>query len=308
VKLSEGKIGIEKGRAIVTIGMFDGVHLGHMSLINEVISIAKRSGGESVAITFSPHPRVFINGSSTKLSFLTSLEEKAVLLGKAGLDHLLVLPFTEKLRLMTACEFVDKILVGQLGIRHLVIGFNHTFGYGGGGDSAILSECADKYGFDASRMPARIVDGLPVSSTIIRKNLDSGNLEKANSLLGYEYFLRGMVVEGKKIGRILGYPTANIEPDYKYKLIPAEGVYAADCTIDEKDYKSMLYIGKRPTIEPSGERRIEVNIFDFEGDLYGKSLTVTFKHRIRGDMKFDNRDLLMEQIAKDKIEALRLLA
>lgn len=307
MKRHKQNIKIEAGRAVVTIGMFDGVHRGHASLISRVVENAVSTGGESVAITFEPHPRILLSGGDLNLKFLTSLEEKSYLLEKAGLDHLLVLKFDDEMRRMSACDFVEKILVGMLGLKQLVVGFDHHFGYRGAGDNTTLSDCAGRFGFDVSRLDALVDEDLSVSSTRIREYLEAGELISANRLLGYEYILQGRVVEGQRIGRGMGYPTANIEPDYNYKLIPADGVYAVEVGAGNRVYKSMLYIGSRPTLEEGGKRVIEANLFDFEGDLYGKRLRIIFKHRIRGDIKFSSRELLRQQIARDKEETLQLL-
>lgn len=307
MKVSGGNIKIEKGIAVVTIGMFDGVHRGHMRLLENVISRATATGGESVAITFEPHPRIVLSGGDINLRFLTSLDEKSALLKRTGLDHLIVLPFTQEIRMMSACDFVEKVLVRSIGLKHLVIGFDHHFGYRGAGDSTTLAQCAERFGFGVNRFEAVEEDGIIISSTVIRQLLEEGRLERANSLLGYDYIMHGKVVQGRKIGRGMGYPTANIEPGYPHKLIPADGVYAVEASIDSNMYKAMLYIGTRPTIESDGERVVEANLFGFDGDLYGKEISVRFRYRIRGDIKFSSRELLRQQISKDKEETLRLL-
>lgn len=307
MKTSRQNIEIEKGQAFVTIGMFDGVHRGHMCLVNNVVKLAGDTGGISVAVTFEPHPRMLLSGGDINLRFLTSLHEKEYLLARAGLDHLLVLDFNDQLRMMSACDFVERILVDMLGMKHLIVGYDHHFGYGGNVNSTTLDDCAGRHGFDVSRVDALVDGDVSVSSTLIRQLLEEGELGRANSLLGYEYILQGRVVEGKKIGRKMGYPTANIEPDWQFKLIPADGVYAVEVTTGENLYKAMLYIGTRPTLETGGNRVIEANLFGFDGDLYGKDLTIFFKHRIRGDMKFSSSELLSKQIAKDKDETLQLL-
>lgn len=307
MRVSRGNIESDVGKAIVTIGMFDGVHRGHMSLINSVVSKARASGGESVAVTFDPHPRIVISGGDINLKFLTSMEEKIYLLEKTGLDHLLILPFNDELRKMGACDFVENILIRKVGLSYLVVGFDHHFGHKGGGDNTTLAACAEKLGFGITRVGALLDGHEAVSSTVIRECLQDGNLEKANSLLGYDYILHGRVVEGMKIGRSIGYPTANIEPCYDFKLVPADGVYAVETCIGDKRYKSMLYIGTRPTLENGGKRVIEVNMFGFDGDIYGANLSIIFRYHIREDIRFLSKELLREQIARDKEAAIRLL-
>ena len=292
----------------LTIGMFDGVHLGHRSLLDAVIESARRLRGESVVITFEPHPRILLSSDSSGLRFLTSLDEKISLLGDYGIDHLYVLPFTKELSRLSACQFVENILVKEFNTRHLVVGFDHRFGRQGEGSGESVGECASKFGFSLERVGAFVKDKLTVSSTIIRNLITEGELSEANKLLGYDYFLKGTVIDGKRIGRSMGYPTANLKPDYSHKLIPSPGVYAVEVEFEGRIYKAMLYIGRRPTIEgDKGDISIEANLFDFEGDMYGKEISIYFRHRLRGDIKFENREILRKQIDKDKEDTIRLL-
>ncbi len=295
-------------KPVVTLGMFDGVHRGHRALLDSLISKAKIIGSESVVMTLNPHPRILLSRSDSSLRFLTSLEEKIELLDEAGIDKLVVIPFSRELSRMPACDFIKKYLVNIIGVEHLIMGFDHHFGYRGYGDVVTVTECAANYGFSVDRQKALREGSEIISSTNIRELIVDGSLRKANRLLGYPYRLKGKVVEGKKIGRMLGYPTANIEPDYPYKLIPADGVYAVKVLVDSVIYKAMLYVGPRPTLEfNSGKRTIEVNIFDFDNDIYKKNITVRFEHRLRGDRKFNSKEELLDQINKDKTEAMRLL-
>jgi len=301
-------IDLDFRRPVVTTGMFDGVHRGHMSLIKAVISKARSISGDSVLITFEPHPRIVLSKEGMELKFLTGLEEKRDLLEKAGVDHLVVMPFTHEVSKISACDFVKKILVDKVIIHHLIMGFDHHFGHKGLGSHETILECAAKYGFGVSRIEALTDKDVTISSTTIRNWLTTGMLKEANDLLGYDYFLKGKVVQGKKLGSKMGYPTANIRPVYPYKLIPSEGVYAVEVLIESLKYKGMLYIGSRPTLEGwGGEMTVEVNIFDLGDDLYGRDLTIIFKHRLRGDMKFDNTESLYRQIENDKEDTLRLL-
>ncbi|MDT8401856.1 MAG: riboflavin biosynthesis protein RibF [Bacteroidales bacterium] len=296
-------------KPVVTLGMFDGVHRGHRALLDALIRKAKSLGAESVVLTLDPHPRIVLSEGDSTLRFLTSLEEKSQLMEEAGIDKLLVLPFTGELSRMESCDFVKKYLVGIMDIKHLILGFDHHFGYRAYGNAVTITECAGLYGFGVDRMEALKEGDEAISSTTIRSLLKEGSLAKANKLLGYSYMLKGKVVEGKKIGRLLGFPTANIAPDYPYKLIPADGVYAVEVILDSLKHNAMLYIGPRPTIErDKGIRTIEVNIFDFDRDIYGKDITLIFRHRLRGDRKFSSREKLLDQIEKDKAESIRLLS
>ncbi|HUS86397.1 MAG TPA: bifunctional riboflavin kinase/FAD synthetase [Bacteroidales bacterium] len=308
MKIHRENIDIDFTRPVVTIGMFDGVHRGHMSLIKSVTSKARSISGDSVLITFEPHPRIVLSKEGLELKFLTSLDEKKDLLDKAGVDHLLVLPFTREMSKIPAGDFVKMILVDRVIIHHLIMGFDHHFGHKGLGSHETIQKWAAKYDFGVSRIEALTDKDVTISSTTIRNYLTTGMLKEANYLLGYDYFLKGKVVQGKRIGSKMGYPTANIRPVYPYKLIPSEGVYAVEVLIGSLKYKGMLYIGTRPTLEDwGGEMTVEVNIFDLEDDLYGRDLTIVFKHRLRGDIKFDNTELLYRQIEKDKEDTLHLL-
>ena len=303
-----GHKGFKSDKPVVTLGMFDGVHRGHRALLDSLIRKAKNLGSESVVITLNPHPRIVLSGSDSSLRFLTSLEERIDLMEEAGIDKLVVIPFSRELSRMPACDFIKKYLVDIIGVEHLIMGFDHHFGYRGYGDAVTITECASNYGFSVNRQKPLKEGNEIISSTTIRELIIEGSLSRANRLLGYPYLLKGKVVEGEKIGRMLGYPTANIEPDYPYKLIPADGVYAVQVLLDSLSYKAMLYIGPRPTIEYSNSKRtIEVNIFDFDNDIYKKNITVRFLHRLREDKKFSSRQELLDQISKDKAEAMRLM-
>ena len=288
--------------------MFDGVHRGHQSLLNQVAGHARATGGVSVAITFDPHPRLVLSPGASDIRFLSSPGEKISLLEECGIDHLLIIPFNVEISRMSACSFTEKYLVEMLGADHLYMGYNHRFGHRGEGDDRSLSECVTSFGFGLTRIEAYRSEGEAVSSSLIRRYLEEGALERANHLLGYSYLLHGKVVEGDRIGRLLGYPTANIESEYTYKLIPADGVYAADTSVEGVIYPSMLYIGTRPTIDEAGVRSVEVNLIGFNGDLYRKEMKIMVRNRIRGDIRFETREALRDQIALDRDETLRLLS
>jgi len=292
------------------MGVFDGVHLGHRMLLNRVTIEASMENADSVAVTFDPHPRIVLSGDPGHLSFLTDLEERTELLRSTGIGHLVVIPFTHELSRMTASEFLGSILCRHLGVRHLITGYNHHFGRRHEGDSNTVMECASRMDFRVTREDAYMIDGEPVSSSLIRKALGEGRVDKAAAMLGYDYFIRGSVVSGRRIGRNMGFPTANIAPVFEHKLIPRTGVYAVEVTIEgaAEKHAAMLNIGHRPTIADSdGIRTIEVHLVDFSGDLYGRMVTVIFRHRLRDEMKFENVDALAAQLARDREMTIALL-
>ena len=292
--------------AVVTSGTFDGVHVGHQKILNRLREVALKHGGETVVITFWPHPRLVLHPEDRSLKLLNTFEEKAELLKEQGIQHLVRIPFTKEFSQLTSEEFIQKILVQTIGTKKLVIGYDHRFGHNREGSFEQLKLNAPRYGFDVEEIPRQDVDHVAVSSSKIRKALEEGDLETASHLLGQPYSLTGRVVVGDRIGRQLGYPTANIDIDTHYKLIPADGIYAVTVQHGRALYKGMLYIGNRPTVNGT-KRAIEVNLFDFSGDLYGESLTLRFHTFIRGDEKFPDLDTLKQQLAQDKIDALRLL-
>lgn len=294
---------------VVTIGIFDGVHLGHRFILDKLREAAHTYQGESVVITLWPHPRIVLNKSPETLRYLSSIEEKEILLEQAGIDHLVIIEFTKEFSQLESCEFIKEILVDRLRIKHLVIGFNHKFGRNREGDYQNLKSCADRYNFSIGQSEAISFEGTQVSSTRIRESLLSGKLEEANRGLGYEYFLQGRVVGGNRIGREIGFPTANILPHDEHKLIPCDGVYAVKIKIDEVYFNGMLNIGYRPTFHsPEPVKTIEVNIFNFDGDVYDKNVTLIFKSRLRDEKKFMNIEQLREQLVMDRVEAERVLA
>jgi len=293
---------------VVTLGIFDGVHRGHQDLLGHLVSRAKEINGESVVITFDPHPRLVLDKNRNELSFLTTMDEKKTLLGNAGIDHVIIIRFTPEFSRMNACDFVKEVLVQKIGTSYLVVGYDHHFGKDGGGNFDTIKECAASFGFSVEQVQGLKTEEGAISSSIIRDALLKGKLDDANRLLGYNYSLRGSIVKGRRIGRMLGFPTANIKPDYQYKLIPGDGVYAVGVQIDRFWLKGMLSIGKNPTVSSaSGSRSIEVNIFDFEKDIYGKEIKVVFRSRLRDEIKFDSIEQLARQMELDREHATRLL-
>jgi riboflavin kinase/FMN adenylyltransferase len=292
--------------AVVTSGTFDGVHVGHQKILHRLKEIASKNKGETVVITFWPHPQMVLHPENHSLKLLNTFEEKAALLKAEGIQHLLRIEFTKEFSLISSIDFIQKILVETIGTRKLVIGYDHRFGHNREGSFEQLKLNATNYGFDVEEIPRQDVDHISVSSSKIRQALEKSDVETATHLLGKPYTLTGQVVQGDKLGRELGYPTANIEVDSRYKLIPADGIYAVTVTYENKIFKGMLYIGSRPTI--NGTRRvIEVNIFDFDKDIYGDKIAVHFHHLLRGDKKFDNLESLKQQLHSDKKETLKIL-
>ncbi len=294
---------------VVTLGIFDGVHLGHKALINSLVSRAREVNGESVVITFHPHPRLILEKNRKGLSFLSTMDEKKILLEKTLIDHLIIIEFTRQFCKMNACDFVEKILVRKVGTRHLIIGHDHHFGFKGEGNYDTINDCARSMNFKVEQIHGFQMEEAIISSSLIREALLKGNLDEANKCLGYTYSLKGKVVAGKKIGRIIGFPTANIKPDYKYKLIPGDGVYAVEIQLDNNLFHGMLSIGRNPTVNKTpGTRSIEVNIFDFENDIYENDIEILFRYRLRNEIKFDNVEQLSRQMEHDRENAMRLLA
>jgi riboflavin kinase/FMN adenylyltransferase len=293
---------------VVTMGIFDGVHRGHRFLLDSLVSRARETGGESVVVTFDPHPRLVLNRALKDISFLSSMEEKKILLGESGVDHLVIVEFTRDFSRIKACDFVERILVSEIGTRYIVIGHDHHFGHQAEGNYNTIENCAVSAGFMVEQVEGfRTTEGT-LSSSMIREALLKGMIDDANRWLGYNYSIRGSVVEGRKIGRRIGYPTANIDLSDKYKLIPCDGVYAVEALIDGNLFKGMLSIGKNPTVNRKAVKRsVEVNIFNFTKDIYGKEIEVIFRYRLRDEQKFNSIDELAEQMEKDKARALKML-
>nr|WP_319510561.1 bifunctional riboflavin kinase/FAD synthetase [uncultured Draconibacterium sp.] len=293
---------------VVTIGTFDGLHKGHQSVIEQLKELAKEIDGETVIFTFYPHPRIVTSPNETSLRLLTTKEEKIKLFEKFGVDHLIIYPFNEEFAEITYTEFVKDILVNKIGTRCLVVGYDHRFGKNREGGYEYLQKCAEKNNFTVKKTDALSVEAEKVSSTKIRAALQSGDIKKANQYLGYEFTLHGTVVQGMQLGRKLGFPTANIEASDKYKIIPGYGVYAVLIEIGDQQYKGMLNIGTRPTFNNNADNRsIEVNIFDFSGDMYGQNITLVFIDKIREEQKFAGIEALVEQLKNDKEVAIKLL-
>jgi len=308
VKVHKGIENFKKiEQAAVTTGTFDGVHLGHRSILNRLQKVARKIRGESVLLTFYPHPRMVLQ-EDADLKLITTLEEKIALLEETGLDHLIIHPFTKSFSRTSSLEFVRNILVEQMGTKKLVIGYDHHFGRNREGTFEHLLEYSSLYGFEVEEISAKEVDEVNVSSTKIRKALIRGDVTKANSFLGHPFSLHGEVVRGNQLGRTLGFPTANIDLKNDYKLIPAHGVYAVLVRFIKVTYKGMLNIGQRPTLNQKNQTlSIEVHLFDFDENLYGEWLSVDLIGRIRAEKKFDQMEDLVAEMKKDKSKALNIL-
>ena len=293
--------------AVVTSGTFDGVHVGHQKILNRLKEIASDIGGETVVITFWPHPRYVLKPGATPHLLLNTFEEKAGLIKEQGIQHLLRIPFTKEFSQTTSQEFIENILVKRIGTKKLVIGYDHKFGKDREGSFEQLRINAPNYGFEVEEIPRQDVDHIGVSSSRIRLALEEGDIDTATHFLGRPYSLCGRVVSGDKLGRVLGYPTANIDIDSNEKLVPAHGIYAVIVEHESERLKGVLYIGNRPTIDGS-RLAIEVNIFDFNKDIYGENLKVNLVAAVRKDAKFDDLETLKKQMEIDKIQAIKALS
>jgi riboflavin kinase/FMN adenylyltransferase len=290
---------------VATIGIFDGVHTGHQLIIKRLKDLASPYGSETVVITLWPHPRFVLQPENNELRLLTTLNEKIEIIRNLGVDHLLIIPFTKEFSETTYEDFIRYYLVEKVKARNVVVGYNHHFGKDRQGTFESLLQSSSKYGFSAERMSPVIINNAHVSSSAIRRNIAIGNIVFANEALGYRYFIQGEVISGNKMGRKLGYPTANIAINDTWKLLPRNGVYAVDVQMERKVFRGMANIGVRPTIESNDHQRtLEVNIFDFADDIYGKSLTVFFKDRIRNEIKFASMNNLIKQLDEDKKEIM----
>lgn len=293
---------------VVTIGSFDGVHKGHVQVIESLKKVACRLQGETVIISFEPHPREVLYPMEKRPGILTTLEEKTEILGALEVDHLIVLPFTRSLAELDYKEFVRNILVDRIGLKGLVVGYDHRFGKNREGTFDKLRELAERYHFYLEQEEAYEENQINISSTKIRNALQVGDIDRVNEFLGYAYTLSGKVVAGDKIGRSMGFPTANIQLYDERKLLPASGVYAVRVKVDEGEYGGMLNIGVRPTVSCCGIVRIEVHIFNFDRDIYGREIQVTLVDRIRGERKFNDVDELKHHLVRDRETALTFLS
>lgn len=290
---------------IITIGTFDGVHLGHKSILEKMKNATQNNQYESLVLTFFPHPRMVLQQDSS-IKLLNTIDEKATLLEKFGIDNLIIHPFDEAFSNLSAEEFVKDILVDKLNIHKIIIGHDHRFGKNRTADINDLIAFGKKYSFEVEQINAHEIDEIAISSTKIRKALIEGNIKLANQYLGYSYYISGKVVEGKKIGRTIGYPTANIQINENYKLLPKNGVYVVSSEIDNVLYFGMMNIGKNPTIGEN-DQSIEVHFFNLNEDIYNKNLQILILEHIREEQKFNSLSELQAQLDKDKLFSLNYI-
>lgn len=293
--------------AVLTIGTFDGVHTGHQQVITQMKKEAVQIGGETVIITFDPHPRTVINAASG-IRLINTTEEKKELLSHKGIDNLVIVPFTENFASLSAEEYISEFLIRYFQPHTIIIGYDHHFGKGRAGNYDLLKKLSENYKYSLKEIPAHVLDSISVSSTRIRDAIAVGDMETANILLGYTFFFSGTVVEGNKLGRTIGYPTVNLEITDTHKLIPGDAVYAVDVIVDDAPdcrLMGMMNIGYRPTVGGS-KRVIEINIFEFDRLIYGHTLKIFVKRFLRNEQRFSGLEELKEQLAEDRQRALEI--
>ncbi len=307
-KLIELKNIEHAANTVLTVGTFDGVHKGHRALINTVVEAAKERNARSVVVTFDPHPREIINPGKSGIHMLTSLEERCELLEDMGVDILLVIPFDRDFSLLSSEEFVRDVIYNKIGVSEFVIGYDHHFGKDREGTIDTIKKLGKELNFDSRVVSKQEMGDVTISSTLIRRTLaEQGDVKKAAEYLNRSYLLNGMVAHGDKRGKPIGFPTANLKPEHKNKVIPKNGVYAVNVRVDEEWYGGMMNIGVRPTFE-NNEHTLEVHIFDFSREIYGQTIQVRFIDRIRDEKKFSGTQQLKEQLVRDKELALKLLS
>ena len=292
-------------KTIVTLGTFDGVHLGHTEILKKLTQNTNKGAFESTVLTFFPHPRIILQGKSD-LKLLNTINEKIELLEKIGIDNLIIHPFDEKFAELSADAFVKSILVDQLHVQKIIIGYDHRFGKNRTANIDDLITFGTQYDFEVEQISAQEIDEISISSTKIRTALEEGDIQLANEYLGYQYFLSGTVVKGKQLGRTIGFPTANILLEEEYKLVPQNGVYIVRVVVDSKTIFGMMNIGFNPTVQGK-EKTIEVHLFDFDSDIYNCKIQVSIVQRIRSEKKFESVELLKQQLNKDKAFSLHYL-
>jgi len=293
--------------AVVTIGTFDGVHLGHKKLVEKLRGLADQVGGETVVLTFFPHPRMVLYPKEHGLELLNTIREKIQLLDEAGVNHLIIHPFDKAFSELSSNDFIKEVIVRKLKTKKLVIGYDHHFGNKREGSFQDLVRLGPELGFEVEQIPEEVVNQMAVSSTQVRNALKKGDIALANSYLGRPYTLTGIVVHGNKLGRKLKFPTANLAIAEDYKLIPAEGVYVSRVIVDSEPYFGMVSIGRRPTVEQNGNLSVEVYILDFNREIYGQEITLQLLTWIREDKKFNGLEELTKQIEMDRTFTLNFI-
>ena len=295
-------------RPVVTVGIFDGVHKGHKFIIEKLFEISKIMNSSPVIVTLWPHPRHILNNNSSETRLITTFEEKIKIFSGLGVENLIVKDFTPELSRMTACVFIEKVLAGEIGIRHLVMGYNHRFGSDREGDIRKIRNCAEKFSITVEQLEQFSDREKEISSSEIRKALRKGDVKSAGNMLGHHFFISGSVIGGSRVGRSIGFPTANITPGHFLKILPRDGVYAVEVEIGDDRFPGMLNIGIRPTVNDNPDHKtIEVHIIDFEKDIYGQQIHLHFMERIRDEMKFRSVQHLKEQLIKDKATVIDIL-
>ena len=298
--------------AAVTIGTFDGVHLGHQKIINRLQKLAKQAQAETVVLTFFPHPRMILHPEDASMKLISTMDEKAQLLERLGVDHLIITPFTRDFSNLSPQAYIKNMLVDKIGMKQIVIGYDHRFGKDRQGGLAHLQQYASVYGFEVEEISKQDINDVAVSSTKIRNALLAGDVQMASAFLGHPFSLAGKVIKGDQIGRKMGFPTANLFIEENYKLIPSDGIYAVTADIIHHDIlkapiNGMAYIGHRPTVYGM-TRNIEVNLFDFDADVYGQTVRLNFTHFVRSDQRFDTLDDLRTQLKADEVAIRALLS
>ena len=295
--------------AVLTTGTFDGVHKGHQLVLSQLKNVAHDLAGETVILTFHPHPRRIVGNQDAQIRMLNTLDEKIYLLEKTGIDHLVVIPFTEEFSRLNPVQYIQEVLVKLFQPKAIVIGYDHHFGRNREGNYALLEALQSGFGYQLVEIPEKFLNNITVSSTKIRNYLLNGQVANAHDFLGYPFFFEGIVMTGNKLGRTIGYPTANLQVEDREKLLPAYGVYAVTVRIEEREepLHGMMNIGVRPTVQGKKET-IEVHLFDFHEDIYGKRLQVSLHYRLRGEQKFEGLEALKEQLKKDQELSQMLLS
>jgi riboflavin kinase/FMN adenylyltransferase len=293
--------------AVLTIGTFDGVHIGHQKIISRLKEVALQKGGETVILTFFPHPRMILHPDDLNIKLISTMNEKAERLENLGIDHLIITPFTRDFSNLNPQEYIKDVLVEKIGTTHIIIGYDHRFGKDRSGGLKELQNHASELGYDVEEIPEQDINDVAISSTKIRNALLNGDVKTAENFLGYPFHLSGKVIKGDQIGRKIGFPTANLFIEESYKLIPSDGIYAVSVDfksgqLKDKSAKGMAYIGHRPTINGMS-RNIEVHIFDFSEDIYGETIRINFLEYLRDDQKFKSLDELKEQLGRDEVKA-----
>jgi len=291
--------------SVVTLGTFDGVHAGHRKILKQVVATAQQNNGESIVVTFWPHPKFVLGSSKSELKLLSTFEEKASLIASCGIDYIVKIPFTREFSELTSAEFIEHYLIRSLRTKILIIGYDHKFGRDREGSFEYLQANQSNYGFQIIEIPRQDIDQVGVSSTRIRKALMSGEMQVANHYLTVPFSIAGIVTKGAQLGRKIGFPTANIYVPDDHKLIPADGVYAVWVYLHERRYGGMLNIGNRPTVN-GDKQTIEVNIFEFDEDIYGENIRIEFIDKIRNEVKFSSIEALKNQLGKDKLISKRI--